>query len=153
MTDETPTIDWPPHRRAVRPWRQLHRAGTLDDRMLREVTVWLPPLVADRTLSLDSALAADLEVAMRQVTALDTAHDSSLRALGLLLLRTESVASSKIESVEAGLEEYARALHGIRANPSAVSMAAATTALESMIRDMSPGRPITWTTSRPHMRC
>ncbi len=54
----------------------------------------------------------------------------------MLLLRTESVASSKIEAVEAGLDDYARALHGIRSNPSAVSMVAATTALDTMIRDV-----------------
>ncbi|MFZ0161547.1 MAG: Fic family protein [Kineosporiaceae bacterium] len=143
MNDTTSTLDWPAHRREVRPWRQLHRAGTRDDRTLREISVSLPPFIADRTLSLDSSLAADLETAMRQITALDAAHDSTLRALGLLLLRTESVASSKIESVEASLDDYACALHGIRANASAVSMAAATAALDSMIHNVSPGRPIT----------
>jgi len=143
MIDKPSAVDWPAHRREVRPWRQLNRAGTRDDRMLREVTVWLPPLIADRALPLDGALAADLERAMREITTLDTAHEGTLSALGLLLLRTESVASSKIESVEASLDDYARALHGIRANSSAVSMAAATAALDSMIRDISPGRPIT----------
>jgi Fic family protein len=143
MTDTSSTFDWPAHRREVRPWRQLHRAGTRDDRILQEITVCLPPLIAERTLSLDGTLVADLEAAMRQITALDAAHDSTLRALGLLLLRTESVASSKIESVEASLDDYARALHGIRANSSAVSMAAATAALDTMIRNVSPGRSIT----------
>jgi DNA repair protein RecO len=51
----------------------------------------------------------------------------------VLLLRTESVASSKLEAIEASLDDYARALHGIRANSSAVSMVAATTALGSLI--------------------
>src|SRR5512140_1553009 len=143
MNDESTTVDWPAHRREVRPWHQLHRAGTRDDRMLREVTVSLPPLIADRVVSLDGAVATDLELAMRQITALDAAHDGPLQSLGLLLLRTESVASSKIESVEASIEDYARALHGIHANSSAVSMAAATAALASMIRNMSPERPIT----------
>jgi Fic family protein len=142
MAGGTATVDWPAHRREVHPWRQLHRAGTRDDQTLQEVTVWLPPLIADRALPLDGTLAAELEVAMRQITTLDAAHDGTLQALGLLLLRTESVSSSKIESVQASLEDYARALHGIRANSSAVSMAAATAALDSMIRNVSPGRLI-----------
>lgn len=62
---------------------------------------------------------------------------NDLEALGLLLLRTESVASSKIEAVEASVDDYARALHGVRANSSAVSMVAATTALDVMIHGVA----------------
>jgi Fic family protein len=57
-------------------------------------------------------------------------------------VRTESVASSKIEAIEAGLDDYARALHGSRSNDSAVAMVAATAALEAMIRGGGPGRDI-----------
>jgi hypothetical protein len=49
----------------------------------------------------------------------------------------ESAASSKFEAVEASLEDYARALHGIRTNSSAVSMVAATAAVDAMINDVS----------------
>jgi Fic family protein len=105
--------------------------------MLREVTVSLPPRIARQSVSIGSALAGNLESAMREITALDTAHGAHLAALGTLLLRTESVASSKIEAVEASGDDYARALHGIRTNPSAVSMAAATVALGTMIDDVS----------------
>jgi hypothetical protein len=42
----------------------------------------------------------------------------------------------------AGLDDYARALHGIRANSSAVSMVAATTALEALISAVSQTGPI-----------
>lgn len=105
--------------------------------MLREVTVSLPPTIADRGVVLDAAQAAELESATREITALD-AESSGLQALSVLLLRTESVASSKIEAVEAGLDDYARALHGIRSNESAVSMVAATAALDAMIRDVGP---------------
>ncbi|MFN8082020.1 MAG: Fic family protein [Kineosporiaceae bacterium] len=142
MIDETSAVEWPAHRHEVRPWRQRFRAGTRDDRMLSTITVSLPPLIADRSLVLDGTLAADLEAAMRQITALDATHDSTLQALGLLLLRTESVASSKIESVAADLDDYARALHGSRANASARSMAAATAALDSMIGTVYPDRPL-----------
>ncbi|HST49590.1 Fic family protein [Jatrophihabitans sp.] len=130
-------LRWPVHEKRTFPWQQSHRGGSKEDRMLREVTVSLPPLIAEQDVSVDASLAADLESAMQEITALDTAHGTQLAALGMLLLRTESVASSKIEAVEAGLDDYARALHGIRSNPSAVSMAAATTALATMIDDVA----------------
>jgi fido (protein-threonine AMPylation protein) len=135
--EERRTRTWPPHEHETRPWRQAHRGGTKDDRMLREVTVSLPPLIADQGISVDPTLAADLESAMREITALDGTQGADLEALGVLLLRTESVASSKIEAVEASLDDYARALHGIRSNTSAVSMVAATTALDAMIGEVS----------------
>ncbi len=135
--DTMDTPSWPPHKRETRQWQQANRGGTKDDRMLREITVWLPPVIADQRISIDSELATDLEAAMRQIAALDGAHGADLEALGVLLLRTESIASSKIEAVEASLDDYARALHGIRSNSSAVSMVAATTALDSMIGDVA----------------
>jgi hypothetical protein len=64
--------------------------------MLREVTVALPPRVAERGLVLDGTLTADLESATLEITALDR-DGEGLAALGVLLLRTESVASSRIE--------------------------------------------------------
>jgi Fic family protein len=105
--------------------------------MLRTITVSLPPHIARLDTSIDSPLATDVESAMSEIARLDGTHGADLEALGLLLLRTESVASSRIEAVEAGLDDYARALHGSRANSSALSMAAATTALDRMIHDVA----------------
>jgi Fic family protein len=99
--------------------------------------VSLPPMIADQDLTFDSELVADVETAMREISKLDATHGADLESLGMLLLRTESVASSRIEAVDASLDEYARALHGIRTNSSAVSMVAATTALDTMINDVS----------------
>ena len=106
--------------------------------MLREVEVWVPPMIAQLEITIDSQLAVELEAAMREIATLDHTDGADLDALGVLLLRSESVASSKIESVEASLDDYARALHGIRSNPSAVAMVAATTALEVMISEVTP---------------
>ncbi|OFB38080.1 fic protein [Mycolicibacterium sp. (ex Dasyatis americana)] len=133
---------WPPHRQQSRDWTQAHRGGTRDDRMLRSIVVSLPPLIADRTVALDSEIAADLEAATSEITKLDGTYADDLSALGTLLLRTESVASSKIEQIEASVDDYARALHGVRANSSAVAMAAATSALEAMIGTVGPRKPI-----------
>ncbi len=130
---------WPPHTQETRPWRQAQRGGARDDRMLRAVEVWLPPKIAELEIAIDSPLANDLDSAMREITTLDRADGADLDALGVLLLRAESVASSKIEAVEASLDDYARALHGARSNPSAVSMVAATVALDEMINHVTPG--------------
>jgi len=124
---------WPAHRQEVRPWRQGQRSGARADRTLTEITVSLPPRIATRSVPLDAPLVARIEAALTEIVALDRSHGEQLDALGVLLLRTESVASSKIESVEASLEDYARALHGSRANTSATSMVAATRALGALI--------------------
>jgi Fic family protein len=126
--------DWPGHGRETRPWRQQQRRGTREDRELREVTVSLPPSIADRTVPISTTQASDIESAVTQIAALDQAHGEQLAALGMLLLRTESVASSKIEGVDATLVDYARASYGIRSNESATSMVAATAALETLMR-------------------
>src|SRR3954453_22796455 len=99
---------WPPHELETRAWQQANRGGPREDRMLRQITVSLPPLIAEQDIAFDSALSTDLEAAMQEITSLD-ADGTRLQALSLLLLRTESVASSKIESIEASLDDYARA--------------------------------------------
>ena len=136
-------VAWPAHGREVRPWQQTVRGGTREDRMLSEVTVWLPPAIAERELLVPSALAAEVEESLREIAALDSSHGAHLGALGTMLLRTESVASSKIERVEADVTDYARALHGVRANPSATSMVAATVALEELIDSVADGGDLT----------
>jgi Fic family protein len=138
MTSKATTaVSWPRHRHEGQAWQQAGRSGAKEDRMLRKITVSLPPMIADQDLTLDSYLATDVESAMREISKLDAMYGADLEALGVLLLRTESVASSKIEAVEATLDDYARALHGIRTNPSAISMVAATTALDTMINDVT----------------
>jgi Fic family protein len=124
---------WPAHEQVTRPWRQTHRRGTVEDRKLREVPVSLPPFIAGREVWCSSALTVQMEASLRAISTLDSTHGEHLAALGMILLRTESVASSKIEHVEADVNEYARALYGVRSNPSAVSMAAATEALDALI--------------------
>lgn len=133
---------WPAHEHQSRPWTQTYRGGTREDRTPRTVTVSMPPKITEISISLDAQTSTDLESAMAEIVKLDSAHGTDLTALGTLLLRNESVASSKIERVEATIEDYARALHGIRANPAAVSMAAATTALDAMIGSVGGNRPL-----------
>jgi len=126
---------WPAHRYETRPWRQRQRGGGRADRTMAEVTVALPPPIADRAVPVDAASAAEMDAALAEIVALDRIHGGQLDALGAMLLRTESVASSKIEMVDASLDDYARALHGSKANSAATSMVAATAALEALLRD------------------
>ena len=79
------------------------------------------------------ATATLTEQAIVEIAYTEGAAGAQLAALGRFLTQTESVSSSKIERVEAGSEDFARALVGIKANPSAVSMVAATEALNSMV--------------------
>ncbi len=133
---------WPPHDHQVIPWHQQFRGGTRDNRTLREVVVSLPPMIAATDVRLPSRLSADMEAALREITALDAEHPAVLGALGTLLLRTECVASSRIEEIDAAVDDYARALHGVKTNPSAMSMVAATTATDVLLTKVTSTRRI-----------
>ena len=108
-------VEVSPHEQRVDPWRQTRRDGSVEDRTLREVKVSLPPTIADLDVTIPSALLAHMDAALREIAAVDETHGEHLGSLSTLLLRAESVASSKIEHVEASLDDYARALHGSRA--------------------------------------
>ena len=86
-----------PVTREERPWQQTQRAGTRADRLVRSIIVTIPSPLAAMDLSIPSSIAGELDAAARAVAILDAGHGSDLSALTGLLLRTESVASSKIE--------------------------------------------------------
>jgi Fic family protein len=110
--------------------------------MLREVTVSLPPHIRAEDVALPSDVVVAMEDATREVVALDHERGAELQTLGAILLRTESVASSKIEQVEASTADYARALHGNRSNVAATAMAAATAAIGALIKSVDGGKPL-----------
>lgn len=142
MPDRQPQLDWKPHRTEVRAWRQRVIRGPRADRQLREVTVSLPPMIADLDYPIERPLAAMATASAGDLGHLDLVHGRTLEALNHLQLRTEAVDSSKIENVDASLADYGRALLGAGANASAVSMASATTALTHMISDADAHRSI-----------
>ena len=110
-------------------WHTRRSDAPLDRRLVA-------PFIANRAVALGSETAADLEAATFEIAKLDSSHADDLSALGTLLLCTESVASSKIEQIQANVDDYARA------NSSAIAMAAATTALQAMIATVGPNAPI-----------
>lgn len=137
-----PAIAIEPHGRRTVPWRQAARGGTIDDRKLSQVTVRLPPYLAGLKPGVPSPIQGEMDEALREIAALDDSHGDHLASLATLLLRAESVASSKIERIEASMDDYARALHGIKANESAVSMVASTNALDDLIRSVEGNKEI-----------
>ena len=125
------------------PWRQQVRAGSRDDRLVRSVRACIPPEISKHKFALDSKLISIAEEAIGAIAILDNAHGGTLKSLDRLLIRTESIASSKIENLHATTEEYARALYGNNSNASAVAMAAGTESLTALIDSIAPGKEIT----------
>lgn len=132
----------PAARAEERSWRQSQRAGSREDRMLGRIDVCLPARLADLEISAPPEFAATLDRAIRDVSILDAGHGSELGALAGLLLRTESVASSKIELIDASVDDYARALFGSRANESATAMVAASRAVAALLSSVDAERGI-----------
>ncbi len=141
-------IPVPPARLEERPWRQSQRAGAREDRMLGRIEVCIPARLADLEITVPAepaepaepagpagpaAFASTLDRTVREISILDAGHGSELGALAGLLLRTESVASSKIELIDASVDDYARALFGSRANDSATAMVAASRAVAALM--------------------
>ena len=129
------TLDWKPERHEVRPWRQRTVRGPRVDRLTTEVTVSLPPLIASAQYPMDTHLSTMTAASAGGLGNLNLVHGRTLDGLNHLQLRAESIDSSKIENIDASLADYGRALLGVGANASAVSMASATTAMTRLIKD------------------
>ncbi len=104
--------------------------------------VTLPPFIRDVDYVTDRPLAAMTTASAGGLHHLDLVHGRTLQSLNHLLLRTESVDSSKIEDVEASLADYGRALLGEGASSSARSMASATAAMTRIIGDAGRTRTV-----------
>ncbi|WP_227820096.1 Fic family protein [Agromyces aureus] len=129
--NSAPVAAWPAQETAVVPWVSRGRRGSRADRMLTQVAVSLPPKIAE--LEFIPSSTRELDRAVREATALEDDAADLMAPLGRFLIRIESVASSKIESVEASPDEYARAIGGVRSNAAAVSMVAAAKAVTRLV--------------------
>jgi Fic family protein len=124
---------WPAHGFETLPWSQSKRGGTREDRMFNRVEASIPPFIADLGFTPGPGLVREMEDALAEIAAADAESAGHSRALSQFMVRGESVASSKIERIDADALEYARALAGSRANASATSMVAAARALSEMV--------------------
>lgn len=133
--------NWPPHRIEIRQWRQEVRGGTREDRMLSQIATSVPPRISEIELLVEPPLGLLSEDMVRTVTMADSEASVHSAALGQFMARNESIASSKIEQMEATADDFARAVAGSKANPNARSMVAATRALQDLVRTVgSTGR-------------
>jgi Fic family protein len=96
-----------------RHWQSEASAGLpRKDRRSCEYEAYVPDPLMGRAITLEGAVAADVADAEAAITRLnvEAAALVNTEALARLLLRAESVASSKIEGLEIGPHEAARAL-------------------------------------------
>lgn len=110
--------------------------------MLGHITANIPPDIAELRIASEH-LGPSLDSALRAITRLDATSADILGPIAAILLRTESVASSKIEGISASTDDYARGLHGFRGNPTAVAMASSTTATRRLIDSVKTNGVIT----------
>ncbi|MBF4614820.1 Fic family protein [Curtobacterium sp. VKM Ac-1376] len=127
-----PSDTWPTHDSTERPWRSAVR-GRRDDRLVTSVRVALPPSIARARWVPDAHTEALLDRSATALRALDVHHGSRLAPLGSVLGRTEAVASSRIEDESASIDDLARALVGIRANPGATAVVRASGSVEHLV--------------------
>lgn len=111
--------EWPAHSYEERPWQQTVRAGRREDRMLKEVEVAVPPAIASLPVVLSPTIVADINQATAEIVRLDQEGRHSLAGLAAFLVRTDSLASSKIEHIDATPVDLAKAMLGTRASKSA----------------------------------
>ena len=70
---------------------------------------FIPDVLMDLKLSIDASVAGTISQAEGAIRALNTDAGPALKPLARLLLRTESIASSKVEGLQIGVRELAKA--------------------------------------------
>ncbi|MGC2408379.1 MAG: Fic family protein, partial [Candidatus Cybelea sp.] len=97
----------------IRRWEPAPHVGGLSrkDRRSCDYRVYFPDTLAGRSIMLDGDVAADVADAERAITRLNARARAltDTEALARLLLRAESVASSRIEGLEIGARRLLRA--------------------------------------------
>ncbi|WP_067565363.1 Fic family protein [Nocardia acidivorans] len=126
-------MDWPPHRIEPRAWKPRQRQGSRADRTLEQVMVSIPPRIGDLDYDPTGPVARIHEAALIAIARLEAGFGEHLVPLADFLLRSESVASSKIEHIDAGWRAFGKAIAGGKASEEARSQLAAVKALIAMV--------------------
>lgn len=135
-------MNWPAHRLEDRPWKSAGRHGSRADRTLTSITVAIPPMLADLDYDPTGPVARRHEAALIAIARLEAGHGQHLAPLSDFLLRSESVASSKIEHIDADWRAFSKAFAGGKASEAARSQLAAARALTAMI-ETANNHPVT----------
>ncbi|PPJ26059.1 Fic family protein [Nocardia nova] len=126
-------MTWPSHRKEKRDWQARIRQGSRADRLLDRIEVSIPPSIAELDFDAVGSVARAQEDAVIAVTRLEAGFGAYLAPLAGFLLRSESVASSKIEHIDAGWRAFGKAVAGAKASDEALSQLAAVRALAAMV--------------------
>ncbi|MGX1806485.1 Fic family protein [Nocardia sp. NPDC055321] len=132
-------MGWPPHRTEDRAWAPRQRQGSRADRTLDRITVSIPPPIADLDYNPTGMVARTHEAALIAIARLEAGCGEHLAPLADFLLRSESVASSKIEHIDAGWRAFGKAVAGGKAGDEAKSQLAAVKALLAMVKAAGSG--------------
>lgn len=135
-------MGWPAHQVEQREWAPRTRQGNRDDRMLKQIEVTLPPTIANLNYDPVGTVARAHEAALVAVARLEAGFGQHLAPLADFLLRSESVASSKIEHIDAGWRAFGKAFAGGNAGAEAESQLAAVRALMQLV-DAADAGPLT----------
>ncbi len=133
-----------------RTWEGSFAGLTRRDRMPCRYSVYLPDFLSERFFSFDGDVAADLADAEAELVRLNTRVEalSDTEALARLLLRAESVASSRIEGLVVGgrrllRADVARQLGAEVRDVTAREVLANIDAMVWGVETVEPGAPIT----------
>lgn len=107
MASTWPVVGW-----EDREWVHQVRPPSRSDRLFQTFQSAVPPPIADEQVTLESMTVDAISAAAAAVARLDTESVFDITALGGLLIRSESVASSKIERLRVSQRDLARALIG-----------------------------------------
>ena len=120
------------------------------DRLSCDFEAYVPDMLADRSIVLSSQTAADVADAERAIAVLDTeaATLADTEAPTRILLRAESVASSRIEGLEVGARRLLRAEAAIElgaetSDVTATEVLGNIDAMAAAVKSIKAGEPIT----------
>jgi Fic family protein len=135
MPGRTVKLTWTPSPGAYAP-RKYRRSCRYD--------AFIPDVLVDLDVRLPGDVAGVVSEAESQIQKLNEADERTLAPLARLLLRTESIASSKVEGMQMSLREMARAEAraetGGRASGAAVEVLGNIAAMELAVADASSAR-------------
>lgn len=125
----------PPHDHEVLPWEA--RSGRRSE--ITQYTATIPPSIADLPLTAPPALAEACRAALVDIGVLERTYADQVATLEPFLLRTEAIASSRIEEELTTVDQLARAQHGIRAPRTARTVKGAIDGLALLVERSASG--------------
>jgi Fic family protein len=125
--DDEPGL--PPHGTETLPWKASTRRG----RHVTEYDASIPPFIADLTVQMSARVMETSRQAAVDIALLEHGAEGRLSSLEPFLLRTEAIASSRIEEQLTTVDQLARAQAGIAAPQSARTVKGAIDGLRLLV--------------------